>query len=597
MTPPNWRGAAEQLSERLAGREVVFAPLGVRDELAAPANPYPAGTIVVHVYGETAILGPFPVDAACRRCLARRWQAIRPTPVRGALETGGSTVVGEQPGMTSFALDVMTAVVQSALAEPPTSPEVWRLDLTTLAVRRFPLLADTGCPECGQRASVPMQLGPAPKPREGSFRQREVHEYELPLAALANPVCGMLGPGIALSHGSTTTAAAVGQFAVRNDHDLYEIFWAGHTDSYDLSVRIGLLEGLERYAGTRGPAEAVTASLRQLRSDGRRAVDPADCGLYSKEFHQANPHIAPFTVDREIRWVHGHSLTADEPVLVPEVLAYFYSGDQRERFVQGTSSGCASGSSLTEAVYFGLMELVERDAFLLAWYSKTPLPEIDPDSVRSPQARRVMDRLALCGYRTRLFDGRSTFPFPVVIAAAVREDGGPGALCFGAGASLDPESALRAGLAEIATDAPALSARTRAELPRLQAMAADFDQVHTVHDHTLLYGLPEMADHTSFLFDSEPSCTMADLVAEAPLVTDDLWADLRWCVDVLAGQHLEVVAVEQTLPQQRELGLHTASVLVPGLLPIDFGWQRQRAPRMPRLLATGPPHLVPHPFP
>jgi ribosomal protein S12 methylthiotransferase accessory factor len=188
----------------------------------------------------------------------------------------------------------------------------------------------------------------------------------------------------------------------------------------------------------------------------------------------------------------------------------------------------------------------------------------------------------------------------VVIAAAVREDDGPGALCFGAGASLDPESALRAGLAEIATDAPALSARTRAELPRLRAMAADFDQVHTVHDHSLLYGLPEMAEHVSFLFDGEPSRTMADLAAEAPLVADDLWADLRWCVDVLAGHGLEVVAVEQTLPQQRELGLHTASVLVPGLLPIDFGWQRQRAPRMPRLrtaLATGPPHLVPHPFP
>jgi ribosomal protein S12 methylthiotransferase accessory factor len=68
--------------------------------------------------------------------------------------------------------------------------------------------------------------------------------------------------------------------------------------------------------------------------------------------------------------------------------------------------------------------------------------------------------------------------------------------------------------------------------------------------------------------------------------------------------------VNQTLDLQRELGLHTVSVIVPGLLPIDFGWARQRAPHMPRMrtapraaglvdrdLTLADLHLVPHPFP
>jgi ribosomal protein S12 methylthiotransferase accessory factor len=52
------------------------------------------------------------------------------------------------------------------------------------------------------------------------------------------------------------------------------------------------------------------------------------------------------------------------------------------------------------------------------------------------------------------------------------------------------------------------------------------------------------------------------------------------------------------------------SVVVPGLLPIDFGWRKQRALHMPRTrtafrragwrttdLEPGELHLVPHPFP
>ena len=64
-------------------------------------------------------------------------------------------------------------------------------------------------------------------------------------------------------------------------------------------------------------------------------------------------------------------------------------------------------------------------------------------------------------------------------------------------------------------------------------------------------------------------------------------------------------------PAERACGQCLCTV-VPGLLPIDFGWSRQRAPHMPRLTGafaragrrgtgTGPgpgaPRRVPHPFP
>ena len=74
---------------------------------------------------------------------------------------------------------------------------------------------------------------------------------------------------------------------------------------------------------------------------------------------------------------------------------------------------------------------------------------------------------------------------------------------------------------------------------------------------------------------------------------------------------LDVLVVEQTSPAQRALGMHGVKVLVPGLVPIDFGWHHQRALRMPRTRERAAhyrsrhrlaaprrtPAPVPHPFP
>lgn len=373
---------------------------------------------------------------------------------------------------------------------------------------------------------------------------------------------------------------------------------------------MALLEGLERYAHTAPPpltGPAVVASLEELGPD---ALDPRTAGLYAPEVYQGDDYLVPFAPDRPVSWVWGYSLRDLRPRLVPEVLAYTHGPAVGGRFVQECSNGCASGGSLAEAAFHGLMEVIERDAFLLAWYGRAPLPEIDPGR-GAGRVRETTDRLEMYGYRTRFFDTRMTFPVPVVTAVAQRTDGGPGALCFGAGAHPVPEAALAAALSEVATATHRLPRLTRRERPRLTAMARDFGRVRRLDDHWLLYGLPEMAEHAGFLLGPRdrlrPLSGLADGSGWSP---DDLRADLRRVVDQVTAEGFDVLVIDQTLPEQRDLGLHTAHVLVPGLLPIDFGRRLQRAPLMPRTRAAlraagyadrdpGPDDLnpAPHPFP
>lgn len=268
------------------------------------------------------------------------------------------------------------------------------------------------------------------------MRLRSASSYALPTEALANPVCGVLGAGTWLDVVSPTTAPVAGSVFMRGYAGLTDVTWSGQANSYAASRDLAFLEGLERYAGThrRRPDPPLVAAYADL---GDRALDPRTCGVYADRTYDEDPALRRFDPATPIPWVRGHRLPDGEPVLVPARLVHYSAGVAADSFVFECSNGCATGSCLEEAVLHGLLELIERDAFLLGWYADVALPAIDLDSVPGP-VRTMRQRAGLLGYDVHAFDNRVDLPVPVVTALAVRRDGGPGTLAFAAGAALDP---------------------------------------------------------------------------------------------------------------------------------------------------------------
>lgn len=311
--------------------------------------------------------------------------------------------------------------------------------------------------------------------------------------------------------------------------------------------------------------------------------------------------------------MRGHSLRDDRPVLVPARLAYYSAGTAADDFVYECSNGCAIGSCLEEAILFGLLELIERDAFLLAWYGNARLTEIDLDSCDRTVVRAMTDRAALCGYDVHVYDNRIDLPVPVVTGLAVRRDEGPGTLAFAAGAAFDPLTAVESALSEILTYLPHLPRQVAERPDELAAMAEDFGLVRRLPDHAALFGLPRMREHVGGYLEPAAVRSFADTYDDWSRRRPrglDLRDDVLWCTGELAAAGFDVVVVDQTTPEQRRLGLSTVATIVPGLLPIDFGWSRQRALTMPRLrtalrrgglraddLPEEEVRRVPHPFP
>ncbi|MDG4832111.1 TOMM precursor leader peptide-binding protein [Solwaraspora sp. WMMD1047] len=622
---------ADRLPYRVA---VDVDVLGLADRLTGPppdasvdatgpdalaAGPVPAVLLPVRLYGRTALIGPVgsagPAAPPCVRCLERRWQETRPMPERRALEIAGAHPEGGPDGIGAAPLPTMLgrlwSVARHLLAEPPAEPGtagIYEVALDTAVVRRHLLIADSLCPRCAvpavdTRAAADRPLVPRPKPAPDRYRLRDTGSYRLD--GFVDPVCGPLGGTALRIYQFGATAPVSGLFRVRSKYDLHDSWWSGHAYSYAESERAGILEGLERYAGQQPRSRPVVVrdSLANLGAD---ALDPRDCGGYRPGFYSGRHHYQPFTPELPMRWVWGRSLRDERPVLVPEQLVYYLDRHVGENnFVQECSNGCASGSCPEEAAFYGLLELIERDAFLLSWYARRTVPEIDIRTVASPEVQFMRERIGLFGYHVRLFDLRADLPVPVVMAVAVRRDGGLGTLCFAAGSSLDPTDAVRAALCETASYVPGFADRVAASLAEVRPMATDYERLTELRHHALLYGLPEMAPHADFFFDDPPLVPMAELyrdwLAERP-VTEDLTDDLRHLVDRVAGLGSDVLVVDQTCPEQRRSGVHTSAVVAPGLLPIDFGWARQRVLHHPRftgwLRRTGAAaHPHPHPFP
>ncbi|MFI5728075.1 TOMM precursor leader peptide-binding protein [Streptomyces cyaneofuscatus] len=609
-------------------------PLGAADTLGfGHPDPYAATRPAANVQltSRAVLIGPWgggSSGAACGQCLAMRWQRLRSRSEREALELGHEPRGAVHwPVLTAYAMDAVWATYQAVIEGGATNPDatpadralpqVTRIDLATLATATFPLLPEPLCPACVSEVpdtaeAARMELGPTPKPDPDGYRLRTLDSYPLPTAALANPVCGALGSDTWINPASTTTAPVAGTHFVRGYAGLNDVTWSGQANRYATSRTLAYLEGLERYAGThrRRGTSPVVDSYRNLAG---QALNPADCGFYAPETYASDPLVSPFDPDRAIPWVWGHSLRDDRPVLVPARLAHYSAGVDSDNFVFECSNGCATGGSLEEAILFGLLELVERDAFLLAWYGRARLTAIDLTTATTPAVRSMLDRAALHGYDVHAFDTRMDLAVPVVTALAVRRDGGHGTLSFSAAAGFDPADTVEAALSEVLTYIPHLPYQVAERRTELEAMERDFNKVLHLKDHAQLYGLPSMVRHAAEYLEPEAVLPLEEVFADwQPLRprTGDLMDDLRCLRDQLTGAGYDVIAVDQTTPEQHRMGLHTVSTTVPGLLPLDFGWTRQRALHMPRLrtalraagrraddLPEAEIKAVPHPFP
>ncbi|MEH7226727.1 TOMM precursor leader peptide-binding protein [Bacillus sp. JJ1566] len=484
------------------------------------------------------------------------------------------------------------------------------INLKTLTSSWHAFLSNPLCSICGglpddSESSAIISLQPSPKSSLDSYRCRSLDELEKFLVndyldsktGFLNgkmydllPPFADVGVNLPLIHGDEGVA--------------------GRTHSYAVSELTAILEGLERYCGLapRGKRTVVHDCFRNLEG---KALNPLTVGIHEAEnYSQPGFPFKPFDPDSSMNWVWGYSFLQERPILVPELLAY-YSLGHGEGFVYETSNGCALGGSLEEAIFYGIMEVVERDSFLMTWYAQMSLPQLDPYSANDQELELMLERIrTVAGYEIHLFNSTMEHGIPSVWALAKnKKDVGLNIICA-AGAHPDPIRAVKSAVHELAGMMLTLDEKFEKGKKGFVHMLHDSSLVQQMDDHGMLYGLPEAEERLTFLLDENRPLRSFAEEFKLKVPHSDLTEDLKDILQEFRRLELDVIVVDQTTSETLRNGLHCVKVLIPGMLPMTFGQHLTRITGLERVfripmelgyenqpltLKQLNPH--PHPFP
>jgi ribosomal protein S12 methylthiotransferase accessory factor len=367
---------------------------------------------------------------------------------------------------------------------------------------------------------------------------------------------------------------------------------AGLTRTEALWAALG--ESIERYIPLINPTSyrsLVRGSYTEL-SD--RAVDPRSFLFYRDEQYQTPGFMfRRFDPEKVRRWAEATELGTGLVRLVTAQLVW--SGltceGPDEILAQSTTSGLACGQSPQHAQLSGILEVIERDAFMATWLlRRPPVRLVMDDAVIEQLDPRLRSLLRPNKLQVTVLEISTDIPVPVILVVLRPAD--RSRLVVGAAAYPDRRVAIRKAVVEAHHGWGWVQTMLPEPLPAP-------DEIDTFEQHVRYYTVPQNQYMAEFL-DQGPEAVPS--FEEHPTERAEL---LDALIKTLSERGRSTYFVDLTTPDVAQLGLTLGRSLVTGLHPLACGPRHYPLDdRRLREVAAAwgidmPPHLNsdPHPFP
>lgn len=341
----------------------------------------------------------------------------------------------------------------------------------------------------------------------------------------------------------------------------------GSAADRDTAVAATIGEVAERYSGAWVPRGLPLAVARELPG----AVDPERFSLFHQtQYAEPRFPFRPFIAGTRVRWTPAVTLPSHEPAYLPAQLVYLRwrstAETGEEPIAYSTSNGVACGATFDEAVASALFELLERDAFMLAWYARLSLPRLDwtaDPALAAFDARYFRPS----GVRYAAVDLSIFHDVPTVLGLVRGAPGDGAPFAVGAAAASTVAEAWTSALAE--AFAVRSWARAMSHDRGRRSFAPDFSDIDGFDDHVAFYGDESNVSYAGFLDASEETRATDDV---RPLAGASLQEEIGVLCARLAARGMTAYAVDVTAPDVAAAGLRVARVIVPELQPLDVAY-------------------------
>lgn len=312
----------------------------------------------------------------------------------------------------------------------------------------------------------------------------------------------------------------------------------------------------------------VCGTYNELRP---KAVDPVRFVSFSpQQLSKKKYRKFIVTHDTPLNWLEGYSLTKKKRVLIPASLAYAnYSFKQHSEPIirMPISTGAACGPTIDFALYRGLCEIIERDAYMISFLPEMPkkLITVDKNDAGLSAFIRKIER-----YNFELFLVDTTLDCPVssVVCLLVDRTGSGPAVCAGLGCDLHMHRAIKTAVIEAARrHVSNRSLFFRSDpLPVPKKFSLDW----FMRKKQQLWSAPHMIKQAEKFVENAKKIKTKD---SKEFKTDKKRID--FLVGDLEKLNCEVFYIDMTIPEVEKVGLRVAKVICPETVPL---WHDERYP-------------------
>lgn len=435
-------------------------------------------------------------------------------------------------------------------------------------------------------------------------------EFQPPPHTLADPITGLL-PYVAIAEMEKGDPDVFIAAADTVNTKLYgfpqEVTSKGSGAglTYESARGAAIGEGIERYAfSIIHPEDLIFGSFQSLSEQGFMPISPKRWAIFNASQYAVMP-IPSFEKDTQIAWTKAQSLTHQCDCLVPASMAYIpYAPvfpDQGEKVVTyAISTGSACARTRAEAMFKGICELIERDAFMILWRNRLPLPRviIDPECALFELFHAKFDRP---GLQYTLIQTTLDLEMPSFVGVVLDTRSNPPGIMVGGSAHPDPNRAALKTLLELVQ-----GLKWKDFMKEPFAPEPSFKNVRSFDDRAHLYAFNDLREAFGFLMEHPHEIPLSSI---QPMDSGNAAADLRIWVDKLASRDLEVLAMDMTPVDAEACGLYVTRILIPGfetmegdhLLPFLGGHRWREVPvqlgLQPLETSIDSINPYPHPYP
>lgn len=226
----------------------------------------------------------------------------------------------------------------------------------------------------------------------------------------------------------------------------------GISQDEDIAIVKAVMETVERwYLASYNTNDFIYGSYNDLKKRSLNAINPTTLSQYSKTQLKLKKFSAfNISLDSPFYWTKANKLFSSDTFMIPAHIINFMSDKDlpKKLILISDSSGAAAGTSVEQAVYNGICELIERDAYTIMYYNFLPMKKVDFSKILDKNISDLLTYIRNYYLDVMVFEITLDINVPIFFSVTIDTTGMDPQITVGAKCSLEWNEAMYGAILE-----------------------------------------------------------------------------------------------------------------------------------------------------